>query len=185
MRIEHAGTPEIQRTFLGEGGRINRGSVPVNMTENGYRQPARGDTSLLSVANLKDFTGFDFRQGENTGREVLAKMRQTVGSRPKNYHCNFSTREVLLILKIGIQGDEGIKTWFRKTQKFAVLLSRPIRFLNGGTFVSVTHEMPLEGTRSTFVNQNPHLIRATRLRRASSIAAMASSRLTLGYSSRN
>ena len=78
-----------------------------------------------------------------------------------------------------------IKSSFREAQKFAILLSRPARLLNSETFVALICQVLFEGFRSALVNQNFHLSCETRLSRASSIAATASSRLTLGYSSRN
>lgn len=103
----------------------------------------------------------------------------------ENYNTDSATRQVLLVEEICIHRDQDIKSRFREAQKFAVLLSRPARFLNGTTFVAVIYYVFLERSRRALVNQNSHFSCATRLNLASSMAAMASSRLTLGYSSRN
>src|ERR1700687_6012239 len=72
-----------------------------------------------------------------------------------------------------------------RAQEFAVLLARPARFLNGTAYVALLYQVLLERSRRALINQNPHFSCAIRLSLASSIAVTASSRLTLGYSSRN
>src|SRR5215469_4980879 len=112
-------------------------------------------------------------------------MVQPIGGRLENHNRDLAARQVLLVAEACIYSDQRIKTCFRQSQKFAVLLSGPTGFLNGAAFVTVSHEIFLQRFRSALVNRNPHLSCATRLKRASSRAATASSRLTLGYCSRN
>jgi len=103
----------------------------------------------------------------------------------ENYNSDSAARKVLLVTEICIHRNQDIESSFRQPQKFAVLLPRPSRLLNGTAFVTVIHEVFLQRSRRALVNQNSHFSCAMRLSLASSMAATASSLLTLGYSSKN
>jgi hypothetical protein len=78
------------------------------------------------------------------GGEKLAEVIQTVGGGLEDHDGDRSANQVLLISKICVQGDQNVKSSFRKFQEFAVLFSSPARFLNGTTNVTVTYEEFLE-----------------------------------------
>jgi hypothetical protein len=115
---------------------------------------------------------------------VLAQVFQAIGGGLHNHNSDFATRQVLLVLEICIHRDQD-KSSFHEAQKLTVFFSRPARFLNRPAFVTLINEMLLERSRRALVNQDSHFSCAIRLSRASSMAATAISRLTLGYSSRN
>src|ERR1700675_141966 len=112
-------------------------------------------------------------------------MVETVRGRLKDNDGDFAARQVLLVSQVCVHRNQHIKSSFRDTQKFAVLFSGPTRFLHGAAFVPRVREDSLECFRGALIQQRSHLSWATRLSLASSIAAMASSRVTLGYCSRN
>src|SRR5258706_11680223 len=137
------------------------------------------------TADLNHISGLDFLEGQNARREVLPEVLQTIGRRLENYNRDSAAGKVMLVAEICIHRNRDIKSSFRQPQKFAVPLPRPARLLNGTAFVAVIHEVFLQRSRRALVNQNSHFSCAMRLSLASSMAAMASSRLTLGYSSKN
>jgi hypothetical protein len=59
----------------------------------------------------------------------------------ENHNSDPAPCQILLVAEVCIHGDQYIKSSFREAQKFAILLSRPPRFLNGETFVALMYEV--------------------------------------------
>jgi hypothetical protein len=80
---------------------------------------------------------------------------------------------------------ENIKRGVRQSQQVSVLLAGPTGVLNRYTLISMFRQKIHERTRRTLIAQDLHQRPETRLRQASSNAATASSRLTIGYCFKN
>ena len=93
--------------------------------------------SALNPISQVDFAGIDFLNGRKAGGEKLAEVIQTVGGGLEDHDGDRSASQVLLILKVCVQGDQNVKNSFRKFQEFAILFSSPARFLNGTTNVTM------------------------------------------------
>jgi hypothetical protein len=96
-----------------------------------------------------------------------------------------SARQILLALEVRVERYENIKRGVRQSQQFSVLLAGPTGVLNRYSLISMFGLKIHERTRRTLIDQDLHQRPETRLRQASSSAATASSRLTLGYCFKN
>jgi len=78
---------------------------------------------------LSDFTRFDFLERQNAGREVLLELLETVGRRLENHYGDPAPLQILLVAKVGIDGDQHIKTGFRQFQTVRRSVFQPTRLL--------------------------------------------------------
>ena len=99
--------------------------------------------------------------------------------------CDLPASKVLLILYVFVDGNENVERPLGQPQQLSVFLARKPNFGNGRTFMSVGRERSFQETGYTLVKQKPHLRPANTTALASSSAATASSRVTVGNSSRN
>ena len=78
---------------------------------------------LNSTANSNDFTRLDFLESQTAGGKMFAKVLEAIARRMEYYDGDTATLHILLLAKIGIDGDQHIKFRFGHRQKLSVLLS--------------------------------------------------------------
>src|ERR1700675_1198851 len=93
---------------------------------------------------------------------------------------------VLLVFDIPIAGEQYIPQAFSKREQLAILLGSKTCVAYRLALVTHRDEVPLQCNRKTLIDQNSHFPKRARTSAlASSSAAIAVSRLTPGYCSRN
>jgi len=93
--------------------------------------------------------------------------------------------KVLLITYVFVDGYKNVEPSLSQAQQFTVFLACKANFGDSETVMSVGCESSFQETGHTLVKQKSHLSPANTIALASSSAATASSRVTVGNSSRN
>ena len=75
------------------------------------------------AADLNDFTGLDFLEGQSAGRKMWAEVLNTIGRRLEYHYGDSAPRQILLIAEIRIHRDQHIKFSFRYSQELAIFSS--------------------------------------------------------------
>jgi hypothetical protein len=112
-------------------------------------------------------------------------VTEIVRRRTDNQNSDISASEVLLMPDVLIYGDQDFKLLLSQRNQFAIFLTAESRVSNRFAFVPSLRKEQLRSTRQALIKEQFHLRVAAKLIRASSSAAIASARVTLGKSSRN
>jgi len=110
---------------------------------------------------------------------------EIVRSGADDQYCYLAPCDVLLISNVLIYCDENIKVFFCKSKQFTILFAAESRVSNGLALMPALGKKKFPSARHALVKQQSHFKFAVKLIRASSRAAIASARVTLGKSSRN
>jgi len=96
----------------------------------------RKQSHSRKIANRGDFSGRDFLDGKGYGWKVFSEMVQSIRESQENNNCNFAISQILLVAEVCIDRHQHIKSRFRESQQFAVLFSKPTRFLDCARLVA-------------------------------------------------
>lgn len=156
-------------------------------------QRARHGCVLSSggVANHNNFARFDAIKSCGASWKKLLQMVEPVGGRLQDDDRYLAPRQVLLVAEVGIDGNKHIENSFRATVK-----SSPFCFPDQPASCTVRHSCPcfvrkvfrafgVHSSSSTFMRAEPSLKLGDQALPSFLSAATASSRLTLGYCSKN
>ena len=98
---------------------------------------------------------------------------------------SLKAQQVLLMPYVPVNRNKNVVVFFCQRQQLAVFFATPTCIPDRFTKHSLSREQKLDLSRHAFIQQKFHRRASARLTRASSSAAIASSRVTLGKSSRN
>jgi hypothetical protein len=110
---------------------------------------------------------------------------EIIRRRTDNQNSDISASDVLLVPDVLIYGDQDFKLFLSQPNQLAILFAAESRVPNCLALVPSLRKKELRSPRQALVKQQSHFRVAAKLILASSRAAIASARVTLGKSSRN
>jgi len=132
--------------------------------------------------NLAGLNGL--QRGERL-RNLQPNVIEIIRRRTDNQNCDISAGDVLLMPDVLIYGDQDFKLFFRQPNQLAIFFAAESRVSNRLALVPSLRKKELRPPWQALVKQQSHFRVAVKLILASSRAAIASARVTLGKSSRN
>src|SRR5215213_1545911 len=103
--------------------------------------------------------------------------------RGKLQDCDPTSREILLISKVLIRGEEQIEAVLRQLEQLSILDALPAHLLSGPTYVR--GKVRVQRPRHAFVEKNSHAAKCSRASRDCSSIRRAMERVTVGKHCRN
>src|SRR6266404_4018383 len=118
-------------------------------------------------------------------RNMRSNVIDIIRRRTDNQNSDISANNVLLVPDVLIYGDQDFKLLLSQRNQFAIFLAAESRVPNRLALVPSLRKKELRSAGQALVKKQSHFRVATKLILASSRAAMASARVTLGKSSKN
>jgi hypothetical protein len=156
----------------------------------GDRQTALNHSSpdidfVVESIDLNDLSGLDGLKSNDASRHVRKKIIDFRRFCADDQDGNFPTREVLLIADVLVNCDKNVEFPFGQHEQFAVLFSCEPYFWDSEALMPVACKARFQQSGDTLIQQKSHLSPAKTTAFASSSAAIAFSRVTVGNSSKN
>src|ERR1700675_4001676 len=140
---------------------------------------------LEGTANFHELAWTNRFEGPDRGRNMMPDVFVIVRNRADNQNGDFAACQVLLVPYVPINGNQDFIQLFCQRQQLTVFFATPTCIPDRFTKYPLSREQKFNLSGHALVQQKFHRRASARLIRASSSAAIASARVTLGKSSRN